>query len=92
MSDSITGKPQDADGPAWMMTGSAVKSLPEMATASPSDNGVLKMIVSRPSPGERVLHREALVLLEGGLEGDRWATASWMRLDNGLPDPRSIFR
>jgi MOSC domain-containing protein YiiM len=49
---------------------------------SPSDNGILKMIVRRPKVDERELVNEAELNLEDGLVGDTWK----MRGSKATPD------
>lgn len=61
--------------------------LPEVL-ASPQDGGEIEMIVSRPSPGQRVLLPSASLSPEAGLEGDRWASETKLRLPDGRPDGR----
>lgn len=54
--------------------------------ASPADEGVLEMIVGRPSTNQRaVLHEGQLDLVEG-LAGDNWLAASGRYTRDGRPD------
>jgi hypothetical protein len=50
---------------------------------SPSDEGVLEMVVCRPAPGEREVLAIGELDTAGGLTGDRWRTES--------RDPRSML-
>ena len=56
--------------------------------ASPQVEGRVELIVARPAEDERQVLQEAYLSPEGGLEGDRWATAASLRLPDGRPDPR----
>ena len=56
--------------------------------ASPKDQGKLEAIVIRPETDQRELLEEVLLSPEGGVEGDRWAATSSLRLPDGQPDPR----
>jgi MOSC domain-containing protein YiiM len=56
--------------------------------ASPQDQGVLHAIVIRPAENERELREAVYLSPEGGVEGDHWATSSFLRLPDGGPDPR----
>jgi MOSC domain-containing protein YiiM len=56
--------------------------------ASPQEEGRVALIVARPAEDERQVRPVAYLSPEGGLEGDRWATASSLRLPDGRPDPR----
>jgi MOSC domain-containing protein YiiM len=55
---------------------------------SPKDQGTLEAIIIRPTSGQRELRKEARLTPEGGVEGDRWAATSWLKLADGRPDPR----
>jgi MOSC domain-containing protein YiiM len=63
------------------------QGLPEVL-ASPRDAGHLEAIVVRPAENKRVTIDSARLTLVGGIEGDRWASNSYYRLENGDPDPR----
>lgn len=56
--------------------------------ASPQDQGTLEAIVIRPEENERELRKLVYLTPECGVEGDRWATSSSLRLADGRPDPR----
>jgi hypothetical protein len=55
---------------------------------SPTDAGRLEAIVVRPATNERRTLTVARLTPEGGVEGDRWVTDSYYRLENGRSDPR----
>src|SRR5262245_30389804 len=57
--------------------------------ASPQDEGRLESIVVRPASNERRRLRSANVSPESGLDGDRWATDSYYKLEDGGSDPRN---
>lgn len=59
--------------------------LPEVQ-ASPQDNGQIELIVSRPAPGQRQVLQAATLSPDGGLEGDRWALETKLRLPDGRPE------
>jgi hypothetical protein len=54
---------------------------------SPKDRGTVRLIVVRPSSGERRVLQQAELSPEGGVEGDRWLTTAWRKLPDGSPDP-----
>jgi MOSC domain-containing protein YiiM len=54
---------------------------------SPSDNGMLYMIVVRPTKRDRNVPWFSKLAPEFGLEGDHWSQGSWKTLQNGSPDP-----
>ena len=54
---------------------------------SPKDDGVLKLIVSRPRPGEREVLDQGVLDLERGLLGDSWSSRSSSRTPDGSPHP-----
>jgi MOSC domain-containing protein YiiM len=56
--------------------------------ASPGDGGRVEAIVIRPAVDERETLQQARLSPEGGVEGDRWATAGEPLLPDGRPDPR----
>jgi MOSC domain-containing protein len=56
--------------------------------ASPTDDGHLTAIFVRPAPNARRTLDSAMLTLDGGIEGDRWANDSYYRLDDGRSDPR----
>jgi hypothetical protein len=60
--------------------------------ASPQDGGQVAMIVVRPAEDERASRQAAHLSPDGGVEGDRWASAAEGRLPpsviGGLPDGR----
>jgi MOSC domain-containing protein YiiM len=54
---------------------------------APQDRGTVEGIVARPASNLRLCVAEAELSPEGGLAGDRWRTASWLKLPDGGPDP-----
>ena len=56
--------------------------------ASPKDQGTLEAIVIRPETDQRELLEKVSLSPEGGVEGDRWAATSFLRLPDGRPDPK----
>ena len=57
--------------------------------ASPKNQGELKAIFIRPEVNQREQLTAARLSPEGGVEGDRWATSTTLRLADGTPDPRT---
>jgi hypothetical protein len=55
--------------------------------ASPTDDGVLKMIVRRPAVGQRDILSEGQLDLVDGLVGDNWRQRSSRRTADGSPHP-----
>src|SRR3954468_13060340 len=55
---------------------------------SPSDKGRLEAIVVRPRTNERKALKGAVLNSETGIDGDKWATDSFYRLENRKSDPR----
>jgi MOSC domain-containing protein YiiM len=54
---------------------------------SPADNGMLYMIVVRPTKRERDVPWYCRLSPEFGVENDHWSLGSWKTLPNGRPDP-----
>ncbi len=55
--------------------------------AAPKDDGLLRMIVSRPDHGLRETLQEVRISLAKGIEGDHWSKGCWSTLPDGSPDP-----
>lgn len=74
------------------MTGNA--SAEELAAAlphvlaAPKDAATVAMLCHRPAPNERSFPDRLRLTRAGGIEGERWARAPWLRLPDGAPDPR----
>src|SRR5262245_27716802 len=56
--------------------------------ASPTETGRLTAIFVRPATNERRSLESAVLTLDGGIDGDRWVTDSFYRLEDGKSDPR----
>ncbi|HVT27709.1 MAG TPA: MOSC domain-containing protein [Lacipirellulaceae bacterium] len=56
--------------------------------SSPADAGLLMAIFVRPTTNERKTLESAMLTPERGIDGDRWITDSFYRLDDGQSDPR----
>ena len=54
---------------------------------SPTDNGVLEMVLRRPGEGEREVLDEAQLSLEEGVVGDNWNRRPSSRTEDGSPHP-----
>jgi MOSC domain-containing protein YiiM len=57
--------------------------------ASPSDDGTLELIVSRPEVDERVVHDEAEFAVGEGLVGDNYVARGNPRTDDGTAHPEA---
>jgi MOSC domain-containing protein YiiM len=55
---------------------------------SPADAGRLVAIFVRPATNKRQALQTATLTPEGGIDGDRWVTDSYYRLESGDSDPR----
>ena len=60
--------------------------LPEIM-GSPADKGILRAIVVRPGPGERLDLDNCDISLAGGAHGDHWSRGCWKSTDDGNPHP-----
>jgi hypothetical protein len=56
--------------------------------ASPADTGRIEAIFLRPVENSRLAVDSARLSCKRGIEGDRWASDSYYRTDEGEPDPR----
>jgi len=54
---------------------------------SPTDNGVLHLIVVRPQKKQRLTLQQCMLSFKRGVEGDHWAKGCWKSLPDGSPDP-----
>jgi len=59
----------------------------ERIRKSPTDNGVLEMIVVRPVKKQRATPQQCALSFQRGVEGDHWAKGCWKSLPDGSPDP-----
>ena len=55
--------------------------------AAPKDGAALSMLCFRPAYNERRFVDELTLTRAGGIPGERWATAPWLRDDSGAPHP-----
>lgn len=55
--------------------------------ASPTDNGRLVGLQTRPAEGERVELPSVDVSAASGVSGDHWSKGCWKSLPDGSPDP-----
>ncbi|MCB1388773.1 MAG: hypothetical protein KDK12_06470 [Rhodobacteraceae bacterium] len=55
--------------------------------AAPADDAVIEMLCLRPDYNQRRFVDEIAVTAAGGIAGERWATAPWLRLPDGSPHP-----
>jgi hypothetical protein len=54
---------------------------------SPTDGGLVQLIVARPSDGERVVVTGGELTVANGLEGDNWRARGSKRTDDGSAHP-----
>jgi hypothetical protein len=62
-------------------------ALPDIL-AAPKDDAPIHSLCLRPGYGQRRLVDRITMTRAGGIPGERWATAPWLKLDDGSPDPR----
>jgi hypothetical protein len=56
--------------------------------AAPKDDAPIHELCLRPDVGERTFPASITMTRADGIPGERWATAPWLRLADGSPDPR----
>ena len=56
--------------------------------AAPKDDAPIHDLCLRPDVGERTFPAAITMTRADGIPGERWATAPWLRLADGRPDPR----
>ena len=61
----------------------------EHVRRSPLDEGVVEMLVIRPSAGERIVLESATIAAGSGLLGDTWSTRGSSRTPDGGPNPEA---
>ncbi len=62
-------------------------ALPHVLDA-PRDAAPVLELCLRPGYGERAFPQSVTLTRAGGIPGERWATAPWVKLPDGSPDPR----
>ena len=62
------------------------RAIPDIM-AAPKDGAVIDMLCLRPGYGERRFVDEISVTRDAGIPGERWATAPWLKLEDGRPHP-----
>src|SRR5436190_14187881 len=55
--------------------------------AAPKDTGSISLIVARPQSDQRLVLDRVQLSPAGGVAGDRWQAASWLKLPDDSPDP-----
>ena len=68
-------------------TAELMAALPHLLAAPRTDAKVHSLCL-RPGYGERKFPGRIAVTRSGGIPGERWATAPWLKLTDGSPDPR----
>lgn len=61
-------------------------ALPHIMGAPKTDAPIVSLCF-RPGYGERQFPDSLRMTVAGGIPGERWLTAPWLRLANGAPDP-----
>lgn len=61
-------------------------ALPDVM-AAPKDKAPVRRLCLRPGYGQRRFVDQVEMTREFGIRGERWATAPWLRLPDGRPDP-----
>ncbi len=67
--------------------GELMAALPDIL-AAPKDDAPIHSLCLRPGYGERRFVDRIRMTKAGGIPGERWATAPWLKLADGSPDPR----
>lgn len=62
-------------------------ALPHIRQA-PRDNAPIETLCFRPGYNQRRIVDELEMSVDGGITGERWLIAPWLRLEDGSPDPR----
>lgn len=71
-----------------MLTTEQIRSGLDGVMSAPRDEGKLEFLLIRPAAGEREFRGKVFLSPEGGVEGDRWRSDCWLKLENGESDPR----
>ena len=68
-------------------TADLMAALPHLL-AAPRTDAKVRSLCLRPGYGEREFPDRITMTRAGGIPGERWATAPWLKLADGSPDPR----
>ena len=68
-------------------TAELMAALPHLL-AAPKTDAKVHALCLRPDYGEREFPDRIAMTRSGGIPGERWATAPWLKLADGSPDPR----
>ncbi len=68
-------------------TAELMAALPHIL-AAPKDDAQVHSLCLRPGYGERAFPDRISMTRKGGIPGERWVTAPWLKLEDGSPDPR----
>ncbi|WP_127104285.1 MOSC domain-containing protein [Pararhodobacter zhoushanensis] len=55
--------------------------------AAPKDGAAIEQLCLRPGYGARQFVDQIALTVAGGIPGERWSTAPWLRLPDGSPHP-----
>ncbi|MEO8243257.1 MAG: hypothetical protein ABI832_13190 [bacterium] len=72
---------------AQVTTAELMVALPHIA-AAPKTNAIIHSLCLRPDYGARAFPPSITMSRAHGIPGERWATAPWLKLADGNPDPR----
>lgn len=64
-----------------------VAALPHIL-AAPKDRSRVEMLCFRAGYNQRAFPERLTLTRDSGIPGERWLTAPWLKLPDGLPDPR----
>lgn len=56
--------------------------------AAPKDSAPIESLCFREGYGQRAFPEQIELSVAGGIKGERWAKAPWLKLADGSPDPR----
>jgi hypothetical protein len=56
--------------------------------AAPKDDAPIQSLCFRPDYGLRQFPERLPLSVKGGIPGERWSKAPWLKLEDGSPDPR----
>lgn len=55
--------------------------------AAPKDGAAIEMLCTRPAYNQRCFVEHLELTPDGGIPGERWSTAPWLRTNSGAPHP-----
>ena len=70
------------------ITAAALTAALPHVLAAPKTDALIAMLCFRPGFNQRTFPDRLTMTRVGGIPGERWLTAPWLRLPDGAPDPR----